>query len=235
MLSYGIILYPGSNGDYDLFYILKYILKYNVEIIYWYERRNLSYFDLILIPGGFAYGDYLRPGIISSLCKISKDIKKYASNGGKIIGICNGFQILTEMKLLPGILLRNKRTNFICKHIYIKIENKENFFTQFIKLSFLKLPIAHSNGNYYCDKETYNTLEKNKQIVFKYSNSLGEITQEANINGSLFNIAGILNKEKNILGIMPHPERAFEDILYSSDGKKFFKAIEKSIKIKKIE
>ena len=216
-MKFGVIDFPGSNCDHDCYHVVKNVLKQPVEYI-WHTETNLDRFDCIIIPGGFSYGDYLRCGAIARFAKVMDALKAHADKGKLVIGICNGFQILCEAGLLPGALQRNKNLRFICKFIDLKVENNKTKFTKKYKNNeILRVPIAHGEGNYTCDKQTLAELKKNKQIIFTYS---GE-----NPNGSMSNIAGICNKKRNVLGMMPHPERASESILGSEDGLKLFKSI----------
>ncbi len=230
--KFGVVVFPGSNCDYDAYYALKKILKYNA-IFLWHKETDLSQFnqnDVIIIPGGFSYGDYIRPGAIAKLSPIMNSIIDFANNGGIVIGICNGFQILCESQLLPGILLKNISRKFICKDIYIKVTNNQSIFTnQLNKNEILKISIAHSEGNYFADEEEINSLVENNQILFQYCSNDGEISEEYNPNGSLLNIAGITNKRGNVLGMMPHPERSCDSILRRTDGIKIFQSIYQSI------
>ncbi len=198
----------------------------------WHKEKELRGFDVIIIPGGFSYGDYLRTGAIAKFSPVMKAVKKFAKNGGLIIGICNGFQILLEAGLLPGAVLRNKSLKFICKDIFIRVENNNTPFTnQCNDNKVLKLPIAHAEGSYFADTATLSSLIKNQQIIFRYSDKSGNITDSANPNGSIENIAGICNKERNILGMMPHPERCAEAILGNEDGRLIFKSIINFVKV----
>ena len=216
-MKFGVIVFPGSNCDQDCFDAVRNVLKQPVEYI-WHGETKLSHLDCIILPGGFSYGDYLRCGAIARFSPVMDAVKKFAQRGGRVIGICNGFQILTEAGLLPGALVRNKNLHFICKHTRIRTENNRTPFTKLIKKGqILHIPIAHGEGNYTCDPKTLAQLKRNKQIVFTY---YGE-----NPNGSTANIAGICNRRRNVLGMMPHPERAAEDILGSSDGLQIFRSI----------
>lgn len=227
----GVIVFPGSNCDADCLWALKDIMKVNAEYI-WHENMSINKYDLIVIPGGFSYGDYLRSGAIARFARVMDNIKKFASKKNKIIlGICNGFQILLEAGLLPGAMLMNKNLKFICKYVNIVVENNSTPFTNKLrKGQILKIPIAHNEGNYFCDEKTLNNLIKNDYVVFRYSDKNGNITDDANPNGALYNIAGIINKEGNILGMMPHPERAMIKELGSTDGRLIFESIIKYIK-----
>ncbi len=215
-MKFGIIVFPGSNCDHDCFHVLKDVMKQEVEYI-WHADKKLKKYDCIILPGGFSYGDYLRAGAISRFANIMEAVKKFANRGGKVIGICNGFQILCEAGLLPGALHRNESLRFICKDVLLKIENNKTAYTHlYDKNQTITIPIAHAEGNYVCDKKTLASLKKNKQIVFTYQN---------NPNGSLANIAGICNKKGNVLGMMPHPERVSEAILGNTDGKILFDSL----------
>jgi len=216
-MKFGIVVFPGSNCDQDCYNVVKDVLKQPVEYI-WHGDHKLDHFNCLILPGGFSYGDYLRAGAIARFSQIMEVIKNFADRGGLVIGICNGFQILTEAGLLPGALVRNKNLHFICKHVRIKAENSKTPFTNKLKNGqILNIPIAHGEGNYTCDEKTLKELKRNKQIVFTY---YGE-----NPNGSIANIAGICNKKRNVLGMMPHPERASEEILGSTDGRLIFESI----------
>jgi len=220
-----IVVFPGSNCDHDAYYSFKKILNQPTEFV-WHKETNLDPYDLIVLPGGFSYGDYLRCGAIARFSPVMKEIIEKAKLGIKIIGICNGFQILTESGLLPGALTMNKNRQFVCKDVNLKVENKETDFTQLcIKNEVLTIPIAHSEGNYYCSAEELSDIQNNNQIVFKYSTTDGTITPEANPNGSIENIAGIINRTGNILGMMPHPERNAEHLLGNADGKKILSSL----------
>lgn len=216
-MRFGVVVFPGSNCDQDCFNVVRDVLKQPVEYI-WHHDAKLDHFSCIILPGGFSYGDYLRCGAIARFSPIMEAIKKFADRGGLVIGICNGFQILTEAGLLPGALIRNKDLHFICKHVQIRVENNKTPFTNKLKKGqVLCIPIAHGEGNYTSDVKTLKELKRNKQIVFTYH---GE-----NPNGSIESIAGICNKRRNILGMMPHPERASEAILGSKDGLFIFRSL----------
>ena len=223
-MKFGVITFPGSNCDDDCLYVINKVFGITAQRIWHKDNRPLGDFNCIILPGGFSYGDYLRPGGIAKLSPIIKRVKEFASSGGLVIGICNGFQILTEAGLLEGVLIRNKSLNFICKDVYLKVENKNTCFTNKCK-DVLKIPIAHKDGCFYCDDYTLNRLKENNQIIFRYSNEKGEVFDNFNPNGSLFSIAGICNKEKNVLGMMPHPERCSEEILGNTDGKMIFQSV----------
>ncbi len=224
-MKFGVVVFPGSNCDRDCFYVIQDVLKQPVEFI-WHKQSQLNGFDCIVIPGGFSYGDYLRCGAIARFSPVMKPVIDFAYEGGLVLGICNGFQVLLESGLLPGAMLRNRDLNFICKYVYIRIENNMTSFTNLYKKGdILKIPIAHYEGNYYIDENDLKTLEENKQVVFRYCSREGDIKPEANPNGALGNIAGIANKEGNVLGMMPHPERCSENELGSGDGFLVFKSI----------
>lgn len=230
-MIFGVVVFPGSNCDHDCYHVSK--IYGDDALTIWHDDQKLPdvFYDqeqetCLILPGGFSYGDYLRSGAIASFSKIIKEIKDYSARGGLIIGICNGFQVLTEIGLLPGALYRNKGLKFICKDIHLKVEtNKTRFTNNCQPGDILTIPIAHGEGNYYCDQETLQELINNDQIVFRYSTSDGLINDEANPNGSVHNIAGVCNSSRNVLGMMPHPERCAEEILGNIDGSKIFESI----------
>jgi len=215
-----VIIFPGSNCDRDMDVALKKFGFKNQMV--WHNDLNLPKSDLIILPGGFSYGDYLRCGSIAAKSKIIKSVVDFANSGGLVVGVCNGFQILIETGLLPGALLRNKYLEFICKNVFIKINNSENKYFKNIKKNILKLHIAHNEGNYFCSSDELKFIEDNNQIAVNYCNKNGDISEENNPNGSINNIAGIFNKSKNILGMMPHPERMIDSYLSGEDGSIFF-------------
>ena len=220
-MRFGVVVFPGSNCDHDCFYVLNNVLNQDVKYI-WHKDIEVGNVDCIVLPGGFSYGDYLRTGAIARFSPIMQGVIDFAKKGGLVIGICNGFQILLEAGLLPGAMLRNKNLHFICKDIHIKLLNKNTPFTNLYKKDeVLKIPIAHNEGNYHIDENGLKTLEENNQIVFQYC---------ANPNGAVDNIAGIINKERNVLGMMPHPERSSEKELGSQDGLFIFKSIVEWVK-----
>ncbi|MFQ6031863.1 MAG: phosphoribosylformylglycinamidine synthase subunit PurQ [Candidatus Zixiibacteriota bacterium] len=224
-MKFGVIIFPGSNCDYDAYMVIKNVIKRDVEFL-WHQDTSLSNCDCVILPGGFSYGDYLRTGAIAKFSSIMKKVIDFAQNGGLVVGICNGFQILLEAGLLPGAMLRNTSLRFICKFVHIETENENTPFTSIChRGQVLKIPIAHTDGNYFISEEGLKRLKRNQQIVFRYCDQSGKITKEANPNGSLYNIAGICNEERNVLGMMPHPERASEKILGSEDGKYIFQSI----------
>ena len=215
-----VIIFPGSNCDRDMDVALKKFGFKNQMV--WHNDLNLPKSDLIILPGGFSYGDYLRCGSIAAKSKIIKSVVDFANSGRLVVGVCNGFQILIETGLLPGALLRNKYLEFICKNVFIKINNSENEYFKNIKKNILKLHIAHNEGNYFCSPDELKFIEDNNQIAVNYCNKNGDISEENNPNGSINNIAGIFNKSKNILGMMPHPERMIDSYLSGEDGSIFF-------------
>lgn len=222
-----VIVFPGSNCDHDMHHALK-IMGHEVRYV-WHKNPDLNGFDLVVLPGGFSYGDYLRAGAIAHFSPIMQEVIRFARKGGLVMGICNGFQILTESGLLPGALLRNQNLRFLCQQVYVRVENHDTIFTNAVDTSSpLKIPIAHGEGNYFIDDAGLEELQAHGQIVFRYVDRDGNLAPEANPNGSLDHIAGIINKEGNILGMMPHPERAVEAILGSDDGRYIFASIPKS-------
>ena len=224
-MRFGVVVFPGSNCDYDCYYVLGNVLQKEVSFI-WHKEKNLSGYDCLVLPGGFSYGDYLRTGAIARFSPIMKSIEQFAKKGGLVIGICNGFQVLLEAGLLPGAMLRNKTLSFVCKFINIRVENSSVPYTYLCQQGqVLSIPIAHIEGNYYADDETIESLEENNQIVFRYCDERGELSEDSNPNGSKGSIAGICNREGNILGMMPHPERASESILGSDDGRLIFESV----------
>jgi phosphoribosylformylglycinamidine synthase len=224
-MKFGIIVFPGTWSDRDCYYALGDILKQDVDYI-WHKETSLSKYDCVILPGGFSYGDYLRPGAIARFSQVMTPLENFASQGKLVIGICNGFQILCESGLLPGALLRNDHLEYRCQWTYLKVENTSTAFTsQCQNGQVLKIPISHYEGRYYADNAMLAELEAEKRIIFRYSTSTGEINDAANPNGSLHNIAGIMNKNGNVLGMMPHPERACEPLLGSSDGNIIWESI----------
>ena len=224
-LRFGVVVFPGSNCDHDTFHVLKDVCGQDTFYL-WHKDHNLSNADCVILPGGFSYGDYLRSGAIAKFSPLMKELQEFAHRGGLVLGICNGFQVLLELELLPGAMLRNKNLKFLCQHVYLKTESAQTPFTIKIqKDRVLKIPIAHFDGNYYASPDTIKEIKANDQIVFRYADPEGNITEEANVNGSVENIAGLINKERNVLGMMPHPERASESLLGSDDGRVIFESI----------
>jgi len=224
-LKFGVVIFPGSNCDYDTYYALKDVCKQKT-IFLWHKEHDLKNVDCVVLPGGFSYGDYLRSGSIASFSPLMQELKEFAQKGGLVLGICNGFQVLLELGLLPGAMLRNKNLKFLCQFVHIRVENDKTRFSHLAKKGqILKIPIAHFDGNYFASPETILILRKNSQIVFRYSDAEGHINEEANVNGSAESIAGLINKAGNVLGMMPHPERASEALLGSEDGLVIFESI----------
>ena len=227
-MNSSVITFPGSNCDRDIHVALKKFGFKNKMV--WHSDIELPKSDLVVLPGGFSYGDYLRCGSMASKSKIMKSVINFAKSGGKVLGICNGFQILVETGLLPGVLLRNKYLEFICKNVFVKINKTDNPYFKEIKKDTLKLHIAHNEGNYFCSNEQIKEINDNNQIALCYSNKDGKISEDTNPNGSIKNIAGVFNKEKNILGMMPHPERMIDSDLSGEDGSIFFKNLINNLK-----
>jgi phosphoribosylformylglycinamidine synthase subunit PurQ / glutaminase len=224
-MKFGVVVFPGSNCDHDAFYAISNILKKPVEFI-WHQSQDLANCDAVILPGGFAYGDYLRTGAIARFSPVMKSVSKFAKSGGMVLGVCNGFQILLEAGLLPGAMMRNSGLRFICRHVYIRVEQTDTPFTNAAtKGQVLKIPIAHSDGNYTGDEATLADLEKNRQVIFRYATPGGTDDAVGNPNGSTANIAGICNRERNVAGLMPHPERAVESALDSTDGLVIFRSM----------
>ncbi len=223
-LKFGVVVFPGSNCDHDSYNVLKHIL--DQETVYlWHKDTDLQNCDVIILPGGFSYGDYIRTGAVAKLSPIMNSVIDFANKGGIVFGICNGFQILTECNLLPGTLIKNKNLKFICKDIYVTAVNEISLLTKSLEKKTLMTPIAHGEGNYFTDDETLKSLEKNNQVLFKYSSSKGEISDVCNPNGSIQNIAGIMNKNGNVFGMMPHPERSSDGLLGKTDGLQIFNSL----------
>ncbi|HXZ27337.1 MAG TPA: phosphoribosylformylglycinamidine synthase subunit PurQ [Terriglobales bacterium] len=224
-MKFGVIIFPGSNCDHDAYHVLGQVAQQPVTFL-WHDSHDLQNCDAVIVPGGFAYGDYMRTGALAALAPIMEAVKKFAAAGGLVLGICNGFQILLEAGLLPGAMLRNAGLKYVCKPVYLRVENAETPFTQLCrKGEVLKIPIGHMEGNYFCDAETLEKLRRENRVVFRYATPQGEITAAANPNGSLDNIAGICNEGRNVLGMMPHPERASEPELGMTDGFKVMQSL----------
>ncbi len=225
-MKVGIIVYPGSNCDADAMHVSKEVMGFETDYIWHADKKFKKEYDLIIIPGGFSYGDYLRSGAIARFANIMDEVIKHANQGGYLLGICNGFQILLEANLLPGAMLRNNHLKFRCEYVNLRVENNNTPFTNKAeKGQMLRIPIAHMDGNYYADAKTIEELNNNNQIILRYVNEDGVVTDEANPNGAIQNIAGIVNKKGNICGMMPHPERAAECMLGSDDGRMIFESI----------
>ena len=228
-LKFGVVVFPGSNCDHDAHYVAGTLLGHDARFI-WHKEGSLGDVDVVILPGGFSYGDYLRCGAIARFSPVMKDVVRFANNGGIVMGICNGFQILTEAGLLPGVLLRNASLKFVCKYVHLRVENAETQFSSKCQPGeVLEIPIAHGDGNYFVDAGTLQRLEENRQIVFRYCEPGGQITDAANPNGAISNIAGIVNETGNVLGMMPHPERASDAVLGHTDGRKIFDSLVESL------
>ncbi len=228
-MKFGVIVFPGSNCDHDAYHVISKHVGQPVDFI-WHKETNLSGYDAVIVPGGFSYGDYLRAGALAHFSPVIQSVKEFAKKGNLVFGVCNGFQILCESGLLPGALMRNRGLHFICQHVNIRVENDKTPYTGELKKGeVLSIPIAHAEGNFVCDDETLAELENNNQIIFRYCDETGELSDQSNPNGSLNNIAGISNKDGNILGMMPHPERACEELLGSNDGRDIFRSLTKTI------
>jgi phosphoribosylformylglycinamidine synthase subunit PurQ / glutaminase len=224
-MKFGVLVFPGSNCDHDAYHVLESIAKQPVTFL-WHETHELENCDAIIVPGGFAYGDYLRTGAIAKFSPVMQSVGKFAERGGLVLGICNGFQILCESGLLPGALRRNAGLKYICKPVHLRVESTASPFTSTCESGeVLEIPVGHMEGNYFCDEETLKTLQRNERVLFRYCNEKGEVTSESNPNGSLDNIAGICNEGRNVLGMMPHPDRSSEEILGYSDGYKIFESM----------
>ncbi|HEX8707630.1 MAG TPA: phosphoribosylformylglycinamidine synthase subunit PurQ [Pyrinomonadaceae bacterium] len=224
-MKFGVIVFPGSNCDHDAYHVISKHVGQPVDFI-WHRDVDLSTYDAVILPGGFSYGDYLRAGALASFSPVMGAVREFAASGRFVLGICNGFQILCEAGLLPGALIRNRGLHFICDHVHVRVETADTPFTNELeRKSVLSIPIAHAEGNYVCDDATLSELESEDRIVFRYCDERGEVTPAANPNGSRDSIAGICNRERNVLGLMPHPERACEDLLGSSDGRDIFRSL----------
>ncbi len=228
-MKFGVIIFPGTWSDRDCYHIFNDVLKQPVSYI-WHKETDLSGYDCVILPGGFSYGDYLRPGAIARFSPVMASVARFAAQGKLVIGICNGFQILCEAGLLPGVLLSNAHLQYRCQWVNLKVENTTTHFSsKYQKGQVIRIPISHHDGNYFTDEATLQDLEATNRIVFRYSTPGGEVTPESNPNGALHNIAGIVNKQGNVLGMMPHPERACEAILGGEDGKLIFESMMKSM------
>jgi phosphoribosylformylglycinamidine synthase I len=223
--KFGVVVFPGSNCDRDAHYVVSEIFHQDTCYI-WHKDSSLGDVDVVILPGGFSFGDYLRCGAIARFSPVMREVVRFAERGGVVVGICNGFQILLEAGLLPGAMVRNKSLNFVCKHVHLRVENANTRFTTACgEGEVLEVPIAHGEGNYIVDEDTLKQLEDQNRIVFRYCDRAGNITEEANPNGSMRNIAGIINEGGNVIGLMPHPERCSDEVLRHTDGKKFFQSI----------
>jgi phosphoribosylformylglycinamidine synthase I len=226
----GVVVFPGSNCDHDCYHILKHIFTLDTEWIWHKDNADLDLFDFVVLPGGFSYGDYLRAGAISRFSPVMKAVVRYAKKGGKVLGICNGFQILVEAGLLPGALMQNRSQKFICKSVFTRVESLDTPFThQCREQPVLKIPIAHHEGSYFAAPDTLKGMQDNQQVVLRYCDSEGDVSESSNPNGSIENIAGVANEKKNVLGLMPHPERAADPLWPNKDGQLIFKSLIQSL------
>lgn len=228
-MKVGVIRFPGSNCDQDPYWVLEQVAHQSVTYL-WHESQELENCDLVIVPGGFAYGDYLRTGAIARFSPVMEAVGRFAQGGGLVLGICNGFQILCESHLLPGALMRNAGLKYVCKPVHVRVESTATPFTGACRLGeVLQIPIGHMEGNYFCDQDTLEQLRREERIVFRYCSPTGELIAEANPNGSLDNIAGICNQGRNVLGMMPHPERASEALMGGTDGMKIFDSVVRAV------
>jgi phosphoribosylformylglycinamidine synthase len=224
-VKFGVVIFPGSNCDHDAYHVISKHVGQPVSFV-WHKETDLSTYDCVILPGGFSYGDYLRAGALARFSPVMASVKEFAARGGLVLGICNGFQILCEAGLLPGALMRNRDLHFRCEHIRVRTESTDTPFTNELKRGdVLRLPIAHAEGNYTCDDATLLELQREDRIIFRYCDAEGNTTDEANPNGSRDSIAGLCNRTRNVFGMMPHPERACEDLLGSSDGRGVFRSL----------
>ena len=231
-MKFGVLVFPGSNCDHDTFHVIAEVAHQPVTFL-WHDSDNLGGVETVLVPGGFPYGDYLRTGAIARFSPVMQAVKRFAANGGPVLGICNGFQILTEAGLLPGALMRNAGLKYICKQVHLRVETSDSPFTnQLTRGDVLEIPIGHMEGNYFCTADELRALETEDRIAFRYSTLEGKVTPQANPNGSLGNIAGILNAGRNVLGMMPHPDRSSEKILGSADGWRIFSSMVETLTLR---
>lgn len=231
MATFGVIVFPGSNCDHDAYHALKHVMNSDVKFL-WHKDTDLSGIDFIIVPGGFSYGDYLRSGAIARFSPIMQEVAKFAAKGGPVMGICNGFQILLEAGLIPGAMMHNHKLRFVCKTVNIRLETSNSLFTSGLEVGrVFNIPVSHGEGNYFIDPDGLKSLQDNDQVLFRYSDAEGNLTEEANFNGSIDSIAGITNAGRNVLGMMPHPERAMESILGMEDGKPIFESILNSLSV----
>lgn len=231
MATFGVIVFPGSNCDHDAYHAMKHVLGCETKFL-WHKDTDLSGVDFLIVPGGFSYGDYLRSGAIARFSPIMQEVIKFANNGGPVMGICNGFQILLEAGLIPGAMMHNHKLRFVCKNVNIRCETTNSLFTNSLqKGQVFDIPVSHGEGNYFIDQDGLKSLQDKDQVLFRYSDAAGNLSEEANFNGSIDNIAGITNDGRNVLGMMPHPERAMEKILGSEDGRPIFDSILNSLSV----
>lgn len=231
MPTFGVIVFPGSNCDHDAYHAIKHVMNCDVKFL-WHKETDLSGIDFIIIPGGFSYGDYLRSGAIARFSPIMQEVMKFVKKGGPVMGICNGFQILLEAGLIPGAMMHNQQLRFVCKNTFMRCETTDSMFTNSLsKGQVFDIPVSHGEGNYFIESDGLKSLQDNDQVVFRYCDAGGNLTEEANFNGSVDHIAGICNTDRNVLGLMPHPERAMEKLLGSEDGKPIFESILNSLSV----
>ena len=224
-MTFAVVVFPGSNSDHDAWYAASHVLGEQASLV-WHKETDLGGADAVILPGGFAHGDYLRTGAIARFSPIMAAVTNFAERGGPVLGICNGFQILTEVGMLPGVLLRNVGLRFICREIYLRVERDDTIFTRrYMNGQIIKIPIAHNEGNYYLPDDQLDELEANNQVVFRYCDRFGNVTDESNPNGTARGIAGIINREGNVLGMMPHPERRSDPLLGKPDGADIFRSM----------
>ena len=228
-MKFAVVVFPGSNCDHDAYHAAKHVLGQDAEFI-WHKDTSLQGADVVVLPGGFAHGDYLRTGAIARFSPIMREVNRFVDEGGPVLGICNGFQVLLEAGLLPGAMLRNRSVQFRCEHVFVKVEQTDTPFTMASRAGqVLRIPIAHGEGNYYAEADVVDRLEKNRQVIFRYTTAAGDVTDDANPNGSVNNIAGLCNQTRNVVGLMPHPERACELSLGSADGLVLFESVLKAV------
>ena len=229
-MKFGIVVFPGSNCDHDAYHASKHVLGQDAEFL-WHKDTDLKAADVLILPGGFSYGDYLRTGAIARFSPIMREVQAFAARGGPVLGICNGFQVLLEAGLIPGAMLRNRSVKFVCAHIHIRVEQTDTPFTCAAKKGdVLRIPIAHGEGNYFAPPDVVAKLEANRQVIFRYTTANGHVADDANPNGSVAAIAGLCNEGRNVVGLMPHPERACESTLGSEDGRVILESAVQSIK-----
>lgn len=228
-MKFAVVVFPGSNGDHDAYHAVRHVLGQDAAFV-WHKDTSLQRADAVLLPGGFAHGDYLRTGAIARFSPVMQEVKRFAETGGPVLGICNGFQVLLEAGLLPGAMLRNRNVRFQCEHVFVSVEQTDTPFTSDCRQGqLLRMPIAHGDGNYYAEPDVVERLEKSRQVIFRYASSAGAVSPEANPNGSVSNIAGICSEKRNIVGLMPHPERACEIAVGSADGLVLLESVVNSV------
>ncbi len=228
-MKFAVVVFPGSNCDHDAYHVAKHVFGQQADFV-WHKDVDLKGADVVILPGGFSHGDYLRSGAIARFSPVMDAVKAFAARGGPVVGFCNGFQVLLEAHLLPGAMLRNRSLKYVCQHVHVRVEQTDTPFTLgCARGQVLRIPIGHGEGNYFADEATIARLEANRQVVFRYVTSSGEVRDDANPNGSLHSIAGICNEARNVVGMMPHPERACEPLLGSDDGKVIFESVIKAV------